>query len=176
MFSAHGLEDLNSLGGFAHRTRDEFAASGSEICSLCGFIFELVLQTYRGNARAGDERLVFRNSSPALHSQSSDINVLRGGFDTAPDIITITPFVKAGMNIRPSDPPPKRDHGGLLRLGDPAAHLISQRPLRRNVQSRSVVSAAKNLINACLRPDEPSKSHANASTPETQCSPPASWT
>ncbi|KAK7222560.1 hypothetical protein V2G26_010563 [Clonostachys chloroleuca] len=80
-----------------------------------------------------DDRMVFRNRSSVTGLPTSDIDVLQGSLEGRPDVISIYPFAKAS---------------------DPAGAVVRRRPLRRNVQSSSVFSAAKKLISSCIGSNE----------------------
>ncbi|CAG9954585.1 unnamed protein product [Clonostachys rosea f. rosea IK726] len=128
MFSEMGLRRLNSPDGFTHHTHDECITSKDEGCILCQLIFELASWTHDDVWGLGD-RMVFRNRSSVTGLPTSDIDVLQGSLEGRPDVINIYPFAKAS---------------------DPAVAVVRRRPLRRNVQSSSVFSAAKKLISSCI--------------------------
>ncbi|VUC29299.1 unnamed protein product [Clonostachys rosea] len=133
MFSEEGLRSLKSQDGFTHHTHIECIASNAEGCAMCELICELVSWAH-DEVWGTDDRLVFRNHSSVTGSPASAIDVLQGSLEGRPDIIKIYPFAKAA---------------------DPAGALVRRRPLRRNVQSGSVFSAAKRLISSCMGSNGP---------------------
>ncbi|KAJ3543652.1 hypothetical protein NM208_g3456 [Fusarium decemcellulare] len=136
LFSKEGLEELNSSDGFTHRTRDQGTASSREGCTMCEYLVVLASDRFGKNWRQ-DDRLVFRNVHPPGRRRKSGIDVLQLRVKDASEAITIYPFTK-------------RD--------DPTAALIPRRPLRRDVKSDSVFSAARKLIHACTG-GKPSEGH-----------------
>ncbi|KAF4456642.1 TOL [Fusarium albosuccineum] len=136
LFSKQGLEELNSPDGFQHRTRDQAEASIREGCTMCEHLVAIASEKF-GKAWKQDDRLIFRNVRPPSRQRGTGIDVLQGSIKSASEVMTICPFVKQG---------------------DPAAALIPRRPLRRDVKSDLVFTAARKLIRACLG-DKPSEGH-----------------
>ncbi|KAM5349512.1 hypothetical protein ACJ41O_006017 [Fusarium nematophilum] len=138
LFSQQGLKDLDSPFGLSHRTRGEFEASIQDGCTFCEFLYGLATKRF-GKDWAGDDRLLFRNLDQNLEPEGaacmSYIHMLQATVKGSKGALTIFPFAEN------------------------AATLIRRRPLYRDLQSDSVFSAAKRLIDACVSIDDPSKGH-----------------
>ncbi|KAL7933037.1 heterokaryon incompatibility domain-containing protein [Trichoderma chlorosporum] len=141
MLSHDGLESLNSIEGFQHRSRTGCTSSATAGCGMCKLFLTIICKEH-GNNWAPEECLIFRNldvSCSSLYAPNSHpvgIYGLQGALESSPTecIITIRIFAKES---------------------DPIAEIVHQRPLRRDVQSDKVFEAAKALIEECMHPDHP---------------------
>ncbi|KAF6828598.1 heterokaryon incompatibility protein (SNF2 family domain-containing protein) [Colletotrichum musicola] len=126
MFSENGLRELGSADGFRHSTFRECCASANKGCPACYFIAATIQRDHEG-AWAEDAALTFRNRSSKKQAAGC-IDILDGSLPTIGLVITIYPYAK--------------------RI-TPTAQLIHRRPLRRDVQSKRVLDAARNLYKTC---------------------------
>ncbi|KAF6828188.1 heterokaryon incompatibility protein (SNF2 family domain-containing protein) [Colletotrichum plurivorum] len=144
MFSENGLRELDSADGFRHSTFRECCASANKGCPACYFIAATIQRDHEG-VWEDDAALTFRNRSSKTQAAAC-IDVLDGSLPTIGLVITIYPYAKQSM--RP--PRRRRSRRQLTSLaGTPAAQLIHRRPLRRDVQSKRVLDAARNLYKTC---------------------------
>ncbi|KAF6793038.1 heterokaryon incompatibility protein (SNF2 family domain-containing protein) [Colletotrichum sojae] len=128
MFSEDGLRELDSADGFRHSTFRECCASANKGCPACYFIAATIQRDHEGMWE-DDAALTLRNRSSKKQAAAC-IDILDDSLPTIGLVITIYPYAKQRT---------------------PAAQLIHRRPLRRDVQSKRVLDAARNLYDACKK-------------------------
>lgn len=107
-------------------------------CDLCKFIYDVALKEFGHHVWKHEELLHFWNSKSNTGGESSGINALAGRLNGFVGSIRLYPFVEQN---------------------DSLSTLIPRRPLRRDVSSPEAYLSATKLIEACIRPDDPSKGH-----------------
>ncbi|KAK1989119.1 heterokaryon incompatibility protein [Colletotrichum cereale] len=129
LLTEDGLEDLNSPRGLRHSSYADCCASALDGCEVCFFIIVAIekKKTHEWNA---DDVLIFRNRPSEVRpgAMPFGIDVLEGSLSSGAAVVSIYPYAEQG---------------------DPAAGAICRRPLQRDVKSKRVLSAARELYKGC---------------------------